>query len=121
MMGRAWFWGTLAAAALAGGARAQTAIPVARPAAKPVTVVNGTEVRAEDLEAVLKMHGPSPVSLTEAQRKQRQMEALSLLIDNLLWHQFLEKNTPAVPPAEVEKKFQELVAGLKVQNKGLGE
>jgi hypothetical protein len=121
MMGRAWFWGTLAAAALAGGAGAQSAIPVARPAAKPVTVVNGTEVRAEELEAVLKAHGPSPVPLTEAQRRQRQMEALSVLVDNLLWHQFLEKNTPPVPAAEVEKKLQELAAGLKAQGKGLAE
>jgi peptidyl-prolyl cis-trans isomerase C len=94
---------------------------VAAPAPKPAAVVNGEPVSAAELQAVLKLSGPVAVHLPEGQRRQRQMEALSLLIDNLLMRQFLAKHTPAVPPAEVDKRLAEFEAGLKEQGKGLAE
>jgi parvulin-like peptidyl-prolyl isomerase len=137
MKGRKWLWGAVAVLAwTAGSASAQTAptgtpapgatpagavMPLATPAPKPVAVVNGEAIGATDLDVVLKLSGPVAVHLPEAQRRQRQMEALSLLIDNLLLRQFLAKNTPAVPPAEVDKRLAEFQAGLKEQGKSLAE
>jgi peptidyl-prolyl cis-trans isomerase C len=119
--------GGLATAVLAwavGATIAQTPMAVpAQPAAgaKPVAIVNGEPISAADLETVLKLSGPVPMQLTEGQKKTQQMEALGLLIDELLMHQFLVRTTPAVPPAEIDKKYAEMEAGLKKQGKSLQE
>jgi peptidyl-prolyl cis-trans isomerase C len=120
MRRRTWL-ATLAAALLAGWAVPALAQGGVRPPVKPVTVVNGVTISPSELEAVLKLAGTEPVHLPESQRRQRQMEALSMLIDNILWHQYLEKNTPPVSPAEVGKRLAEMEAGLKAQGKSLAE
>jgi peptidyl-prolyl cis-trans isomerase C len=107
-----------------GGAPAAAApAAAAQPAASTVevAVVNKEKITLLELEEVLKQDAPVPVQLPEAQRRQRQFEALSLLIDNVLMRQFLEKNTPPVSPAEIAKNMAELEAGLKVQGKSLAE
>jgi peptidyl-prolyl cis-trans isomerase C len=86
-----------------------------------VAEVNKEKITLAQLEEVLKHDGPVPEQLPEAQRRQRQFEALSLLIDNLLMQQFLEKNAPPVSPAEIAKNMAELEAGLKEQGKSLAE
>jgi parvulin-like peptidyl-prolyl isomerase len=91
------------------------------PGAKPVATVNGVVITAAEMDAVLKAQGPVPVHLPEAQRKQRQMEALSMLIDNALMRQFLEKETKPVGDEEVSRRVEEMSAGLKKQNKSLEE
>ena len=88
---------------------------------KAVAVVNAEVITLGDLETVLKLSGPEPVQLPEAQRRQHRMEALGMLIDEALMRQFLAKNGPAVPPAEVDKRLKELEAGLKKQGKSLQE
>jgi parvulin-like peptidyl-prolyl isomerase len=116
---RARIWGlqmlasTAVLAILATGARAQNqAAP-----AKPVAIVDGTPITMAEVEAVLKQIGPSPTPLTEAQKKQMHMEAIGMLIDDLLMQQFLRKNGPQLEANEVSKKLAELDESLKKQNK----
>jgi parvulin-like peptidyl-prolyl isomerase len=108
---------------LFGRATGQPGMPVARPAAKPVAVVNGKDtISMAQLEAVLKMSGPAPLHLPEAERRQRQFEALSKLLDDLLLRQFLDqKNVAPVDPATLEQAIKEMEAGLRKQGKSLAE
>lgn len=117
MNGRMWTTG-LCLVVLAGVAAGQAA---GKPALKPIAVVNGVEISQAELDAVLKAADPVPVTLPEAQRRKRQMEALAMLMDNVLMRQFLEKNTPPVPPGEVSKRIAEMEAGLREQGKSLAE
>src|SRR5262245_19559867 len=89
--------GGLACLALAGVVLAQPAGRQQQQAPKPgavigrpVAVVNGVPITLAELEAGVRMAGPVPVHQTEAQRRQRQMEALARLIDNVLMRQYLK-------------------------------
>ncbi len=93
----------------------------AKPANKVVAVVNGVQIHQSDIDGILKAAGPVPVALPEAQRRQRQMEALRMMIEDVLMKQFLEKNTKPVSPQEIERKFAEMAAGLKEQGKSIEE
>jgi peptidyl-prolyl cis-trans isomerase C len=104
---------------VAGAALAQPA--AGGPAAKVVTVVNGVAITAGELEKVLEAAGQQPVPQPEAQRRVRQMEALAMLIENVLMRQFLEKQTRPVPQEEVGRRLNEMGAGLKEQGKSLEE
>ena len=88
---------------------------------KTAAIVNGAVISADDLEAAVRLAGPIPPNTPEPARKQRYMEALGMLIDDVLMQQFLEKSTPAVPEAEVNKRLIELQSGLKEQGKSLAE
>jgi peptidyl-prolyl cis-trans isomerase C len=105
----------LAAAQTPGAAPAQ-------PAAgnKPVAVVNGETISSAALDEVLRSN-PTALQLSEGQKKMQQMEALGLLIDDLLMHQFLARNTPPVPQAEIDKKYAEMEAGVRKQGKSIQE
>jgi parvulin-like peptidyl-prolyl isomerase len=99
----------------------QVAQSHAKPAHKPAALVNGEPITIEEVEAVL-MHGPpTPNPPTEVQRRQMQLEALSMLIDDRLVEQFLHKNGPPVPPAEMNKKMAELESGLKAQGRTMAD
>ncbi|HZY85102.1 MAG TPA: hypothetical protein VFE78_09750, partial [Gemmataceae bacterium] len=128
--------GVAALASVVGGASAQapgTGAPAkpavaapAKPAApvdlnKVVAVVNGEPVTMGELDAVLKIAGPAPLQLPEEQQKQRQKMALGMLIDNVLMHQYLVKNTAPPPAPEIDKKLVEMEAALKAQKKTLAE
>lgn len=99
------------------------ATQVAQPggAVKAAAVVNGHVITQTDLDTVLKSAGPSPVQIPETTVKQMKMQALAMMIDNVLMDQYLKVNGPAVAPAEVEKKLAEFDAGLKKQNKTIAD
>jgi peptidyl-prolyl cis-trans isomerase C len=137
MNGRTWKIGGLAARALAclaclvGRSPAQAPdppptgviVPVGTAVAttKPAAVVNGEAIPMSDLEAVLKQAGPSAVSMPEEQRRAAQRQALAMLIDETLMHQFLMHNAPAVSEAEVDKKLAEMDAGLRKEKRSLAD
>jgi peptidyl-prolyl cis-trans isomerase C len=120
MRARSWLVQSLASLAtlaiLVNGAAAQL-----RPAPKPAAVVDGTAITVAEVESVLKQAGPTATPLTEAQRKQLQVEAVSALIDDLLMEKFLRKNGPRVDAAEINKKVAELQGSLKQQGKTLAD
>jgi parvulin-like peptidyl-prolyl isomerase len=106
-------------------AAAEPAAP-AKPAApvdlnKVVAVVNGEPITMADVDAVLKMAGPAPMPLPEEQQKERLKIAVGMLIDNVLMHQFLVKNTAPPQAAEIDKKLAEMETALKQQKKTLAE
>jgi peptidyl-prolyl cis-trans isomerase C len=120
---RAWVGGLtgLVLACAAGPLLGQTATPPAEPAKQPAAVVNGKPITLAEVDARVKAQGPTPLLLSESQRRQRRLEALTLLIDELLMHQYLEKNAPELPAAEVEKQIEEMKKGLQGQQKSLEE
>jgi parvulin-like peptidyl-prolyl isomerase len=109
--------GLVALVVLVNGARAQ----LLRPATKPAAIVDGTAITMAEVEGVLKQAGPTATPLTEAQRKQLQVEAVGMLIDDLLMEKFLRKSGPRIDPADVNKKVDELEASLKQQGKTLAD
>src|SRR5262249_11517783 len=121
MRGRSWLVQSLVGmavlAVLVSGARAQ----LLSPSTKPAAVVDGTAITMAEGGSILKQTRPTATPLTEAQRKQLQMEAVSVLIDDVLMEQFLRKNGPRIDAAEVNKKVAELQASLKQQGKNLAD
>jgi peptidyl-prolyl cis-trans isomerase C len=109
----------LAALSVCGVGTAQVQKPPSAP--RPVAVVYGAPISAAELEGVLKMTGPATVHLSPSQQRQRKLEALTLLIDNVLMRRFLEKKTPPVSPAEITRRMSEMEAGLKAQGKTVAE
>lgn len=95
--------------------------PAGAPATKVVATVNGENILQGDLDAGVKQLGPSQLQLGTNKVRQQKLEALGLLIDELLMQQFLKQNAPEVPVAEVEKKFAELTTELKKQGKTLDD
>jgi parvulin-like peptidyl-prolyl isomerase len=86
---------------------------------KPAAVVDGTPITMAEVDNILKQGGPTATALTDAQRKQLQLEAVGMLIDDLLMEKFLRQNAPRIDPAEVNKKFAELQESLKQQGKSM--
>jgi parvulin-like peptidyl-prolyl isomerase len=85
--------------------------------AKTVALVNGEPITQREVDAVAQMalagHATQPIS-TE-QRKEIEANAINLLVEDMLMRQYLRKNAPAVPPADIEKELQDLVAELAKQ------
>jgi peptidyl-prolyl cis-trans isomerase C len=121
MRARSWLVPSLASIAvlvlLVNGACTQ----LQKAEAKPAAVVDGTPISMAEVEAVLKQGGPTATALTDVQRKQLQMEAVGMLIDDLLMERFLRRSGPRIEPAEVEKKLAELETSLKQQGKTLAD
>jgi parvulin-like peptidyl-prolyl isomerase len=103
------------------GATGASAQAQTKPSHKPAALVNGEPILMEEVDAVLKHEPATPNPPTEIQRRQMQLEALSLVIDDRLVQQFLRKNGPAIPPAEVHKKLAELESSLKAQGRTMNE
>ena len=89
--------------------------------AKPIAVVDGEIITQAELDAVLRARGPTPVSLSDSQRRQLHLETLTLMIDDLLLQKFLRQKGPRIDPAEVEKRMAELATALKRQNKTVAD
>lgn len=89
--------------------------------APAVAIINGEVITSADLEQAQKWIGPSPVALPANRKRQQDLEALSLLIDDLLMQQFLRANGPQVSQADLNQKLGELQAELKKQNKTIAE
>jgi peptidyl-prolyl cis-trans isomerase C len=87
--------------------------------AKPAAVVDGTPITFAEIEAILKQAPPSPTPLTEAQRRQMQMDAIAMLADDILMQNFLRKSGPKVDPAEVNKRVAQLADSQKKMGKTL--
>jgi peptidyl-prolyl cis-trans isomerase C len=90
-------------------------------AGKVAAVVNGVQISVASVEARMQLIGTLPANAPEEQRRQRCMEALGMLIDEVLFHQFLEKNAPPVSPEEMAKHYNALETGLKEQGKSMAE
>jgi parvulin-like peptidyl-prolyl isomerase len=125
MRARTWSLATLVGAAvLAVGpawAPAQAPAAQAAPAAprKPAAVVNGEPIAMAELETVLNQLGPQPVQLPEAAVRQRRLEVLGMMMDDLLIQQFLRTNGPRVDASEVNKKLAEAAEAMKKKGKNL--
>ena len=92
-------------------------LPAGTSGATPVAVVNGETITAADLQQALRWIGPSPVAVPSTRKRQQDLEALSLLIDDLLMDQFLRSSGPAIPKAEIDRKLEELATELKKQDR----
>ncbi len=90
-------------------------------ASPPAATVNGEVITKGELDAWIKKAGPLPVQLPEAQRKQQQQMVLNALIDNALWRQFLEKNTPPVDEKEINTHMAGLAAQLQQQGRSMSD
>jgi peptidyl-prolyl cis-trans isomerase C len=92
---------------------------------KVVATVNGAEITLAELEEAVRMGPPLPSggdpALAAGARKQRYVEALGLLIDDVLINQFLAKRTQPASEAEVNRRLAELEAGLKQKGKTLAD
>ncbi len=119
MSGRRWTFGGLAGAvALAWGVGGIGAQPPAAGGKAPA-IVNGEVITQADLEAALRVAGPTPVQLPEAQRKMFHAQVLGALIDQALMRQFLARNNVPVDVNEVNRKLAETDALLRKQGKSL--
>jgi parvulin-like peptidyl-prolyl isomerase len=121
MRAQSWLVQSLASLAIVvvvvSGAHAQ----LLRMGTKPAAVVDGTAITLAEVEAVLKQAGPTATPLTEAQRKQMQVEAVGMLIDDLLMEKFLAKSALRIDPADINKKLAELENSLRQQGKTLAD
>jgi peptidyl-prolyl cis-trans isomerase C len=88
---------------------------------KPAAVVNGANITMADVDSVLAHAGPTATPLTEAQKRQRRVDALGLLIDDVLIEQFLRKNAPKVGPDAVNRKLVELQEIQRKQGKTMND
>ncbi len=101
-----------------------TSATLAQTGAKPaniVATVNGSPITMAEVELVLKKAGPKATAPTEAQRKEMQQEALTMLIDDQLMRDFLRKKGPTVDLEEVNKQVAELAESLKKEKKTLAD
>jgi parvulin-like peptidyl-prolyl isomerase len=114
---RTWLAAVLTA--LAGWAATANAQAVR--SAPPVATVNGVTISQAELDAVLRAGEPEAVPQPAAQRRQRQVEALALLIDGVLMRQYLDKHALRVPAAELTRRLNEMKTGLEAQGKSIAE
>ena len=100
----------------AGPARAQT---------DPKTVVAtvlGRTITLGEVDTVLKARfGQSSAEMPPDQRRRMQFDAASVLVDGILWEQYLQKNGPRIDPAEVKKQMEELERGVKKHGKTMAD
>jgi len=121
MTARRWALRSLASAAILVVAVSAASAQAPATPAKVAAVVNGEVITTTEVEAVLKSRTPTATPLTELQRKQMQLEALSMLIDDLVMQQFLRQHAPKVDPVEASKRLAEMEEGLKKQGKTLAD
>jgi len=117
-------WTGAAGAQVTAPPSGQTAPPAnqaAIPGTKTVATVNGSPITMAEVELVLKKAGPKATAPTEAQRREMQQEALTMLVDDQLMRDFLRKKGPIVDLQDVNKQMAELVEGLKKDKKTLEE
>ena len=132
MGARMWTVAGLAGAVILGFAATQAGAQGTPPAsgpqaaapaqgAKPAAVVNGEQISMADLDAVLKRQPPQATAMPEKMQIAVRREALAVLIDEMLLHQFLRKNCPPVAKADVEKKLAEFSEMLKAKGKTMDD
>src|SRR5262249_14819808 len=87
----------------------------------PVATVNGVAISRAELDAVLKAGEPEAVPQPAATLRQRQIEALAMLIDVVLMPPYLDKHRPPVSPEELSRRLNEMKTGLEAQGKSIAE
>jgi peptidyl-prolyl cis-trans isomerase C len=112
-------WHIWALAALTGVGASLAAAGPARAQADPkmvVATVNGRTITMGEVQTVLKAR-PLPVELPEAKKKEMVYQVVCMLIDGVLWEQYLQKHGPKIDQAEVNKRMAELHEAVKKANK----
>jgi peptidyl-prolyl cis-trans isomerase C len=87
----------------------------------PVAIVNGEPIPRSEFDAAMNQRLPESTPLSAAQRKQFEQEVVAALVDELLFKQFLKKNAPPAPKAEVDKQFAALEAALASRKRSLAD
>jgi parvulin-like peptidyl-prolyl isomerase len=106
--------------ALAAGMAGLVAVAPARAQGDPKTViatVNGRSITLGEVDTVLKARNVSPAELPPDSRQRMQYEAACLLVDGILWEQYLQKNGPRIDPAEVNRHMADLEREVKKNGK----
>jgi parvulin-like peptidyl-prolyl isomerase len=116
---RSHIWALAALAGVvvaAGAARAQT---------NPKTVVatvNGRSVTLGEVDTVLKARmGQSSPEMPPDQRRRMQFEAASMLVDGIIWEQYLHNYGPRIDAAVVKKHMDELEREVKKHGKTMAD
>ena len=84
---------------------------------KPAAIVNGEQISMAELDSVIQQAGTMPVEMPEDVKKQVRRQALAMLIDDSLMHQFINTKTPPLPKGAVEAKLAEMQEELRKKNK----
>jgi parvulin-like peptidyl-prolyl isomerase len=106
--------------ALAVGMAGLVAVAPARAQGDPkavVATVNGRTITLGEVDTVLKARNVSPAELPPDSRQRMQYEAACLLVDGILWEQYLQKNGPRIEPTEVNKHMADLEREVKKNGK----
>jgi peptidyl-prolyl cis-trans isomerase C len=113
-------WHIWALAALAGVAAGAGTVGAQTDPKTVVATANGHGVTLGEVDAVVKAR-PQPAGTTELEMKQLRYEAACLLVDGVLWEQYLTKNGPKIDKAEVNKRFAELEAAVQKAGKSMAD
>src|SRR5262249_33101867 len=90
--------------------------------AKPAAVVNGQPITLADVDAAVRGMNRQPAGQgPENRHRQMRVDALGMLIDNMLLQQFLRKNAAPADPKEILRHLAELETALKKDNKKLAD
>jgi peptidyl-prolyl cis-trans isomerase C len=92
-----------------------------RASAQTAALVNGEAIPLDEVEAILKQRPLPFLKTSDAEYREMQLEALDMLVDDLVVQQFLRKNVPVPPTSQINKKLKELQAALKTQGKSYEE
>ena len=94
---------------------------LAAAAEKTAATVNGEAITAAEVDAAVAQLPAPERPVSTAQKQRQRADLLDLLIDDRLVRQYLRQHGPKVEPAEIEKQFAALAAGLKSQGKTVDE
>ena len=97
MIKRMALW-SLAALLVSAGAQAQVPQPN-----KTAAVVNGEVIPMSEVAALLRLQPPPANPQTEKQKKEIELAACNMLVDDVLMRQFLRKNAQVPTAGEVQK------------------
>src|SRR5262245_28159337 len=78
-----------------------TAAAPSAPLKGPAAVVNGESITLAQIDAVINRDGPQAVQQSEAKLREMRHAALAMMIDNVLFQQYIRKNCPPANPKEV--------------------
>jgi hypothetical protein len=121
MKNRTWALAVaVALGGLAGHALGQTTPGKPAAPAKPTgvaAVVNGEQITLADIDSVLNRDGPKAVQVPETKLREMRHGALAMMIDTLLWQQYIRKNCPPANPQDVAAELGRMAEGLKKSSK----
>jgi peptidyl-prolyl cis-trans isomerase C len=87
----------------------------------PAAMVNGEAIGLAEVDAILNSRPAMLAKATAAQRREMQLEALEMLVDDLLMQQFLRKNAPSVSSSVVNKQISDLQTACQAQGQPWSE